>query len=94
MDPDDGDRKWHIATFIGNTRPMESFEEISNDPRVGAAAQLVMSKSIDLLQEMSSGRELKTGTKLKLFGKSSFAHGKPRYNESVWLSDLSRLAWR
>jgi hypothetical protein len=94
-DPDDGARKWHIATFVGDTPTMETYEELSDYPRVTAAAQMVATKSLALLQEMNSGGEMRATTKLKLYAKAGKAGARtPVHDPSVWLSEPSRLAWR
>jgi hypothetical protein len=95
VDPDDGDRKWHVACFVSGTVPTDEYAQVADDPRVRAAAQGVVGKSIELLEQMSSDRQISGRTKLKLMGKSTLAgHATPSYNDSVWLSDMSRLASR
>jgi hypothetical protein len=94
-DPDDGARKWHIATYVGDTPPMETYRELANYPRVAAAAQMVMTKSLALLQDLNSGAQMRAITKLKLMSKAGLASARtPVYDPSVWLSQPLRLAGR
>jgi len=72
-DPDDGERKWHVATFVGNTMPKETYEEVADDPRIVDASQLVFLQSAELAEEMNSGKDIGTATKAKLLAKGAFS---------------------
>jgi hypothetical protein len=84
-DPDDGERKWFVVTFVGNTIPKDSYDEVLDDSRVEQGVQLVYVKSAELLEQMGSETHISTATKLKMFGKGAWGGYKEGLDKSLVL---------
>jgi hypothetical protein len=91
-DPDDGERKWYIATFVGNIIPTTSYQKIANDPKVVDACQRVYIKSAELLQQYARGGEISVGTKAKMLAMGAWSgHTQALDTSLVWLNRLDQL---
>jgi hypothetical protein len=90
-DLDDGDREWFVATFVGNTIPVETTTELFDEPRVVEATQLVIGRSIQLAEEMQT-RQFSGMNKVKMMAKGAFAgYTQGMDMSAVWLSRLQQF---
>ena len=94
--PDDGERKWFVITFVGNLVPTNEWAEVFDNPRIVAACQMVYLKSAELAQQMTSGRDISPGTMAKLYAKGFFSGYAEGVNKSLVsfdrIQNLSALA--
>lgn len=91
-DPDDGERKWHVVTFVGNCIPKETYEEVANDQRIIEACQSVYLRSASLLEQMASGRDLSIGTKTMMLARGAWSgYLKGLDTSLVWIERLSKV---
>jgi hypothetical protein len=92
-DPDDGERKWCVVTYAGNTLPKANYEEVTSDERIKNAVQLVATKSLQLSEQMTSGRDMSPVTKAKMLAKGAFLGYRQAINtQLIWLDRLSKIA--
>jgi hypothetical protein len=92
-DLDDGERKWFVATYVGNIGPYEEVAPLSEDPRIIEAGQLVYLKSASLAEQMLSGEDIPAGTKAMMLARGAFAGYVEGWNKSaVWLTRVQQLA--
>lgn len=92
-DPDDGELKWHVVTYVGNLPHTTSWAEIAEQQRIFEACQVVYTRSVELLMEMLSGRDVSVGMKAKGFLIGAFGAQKDAVKTSlVWLEQFDRIA--
>jgi hypothetical protein len=92
QDPDDGENKWHVVTFVGNLPHTTDWAEIAEQERVLEACRLVYVRSVELLLDMMSGREISPGTKAKGFFKAAIGVQRDALESSwVWLDRIERI---
>lgn len=93
QDPDDGEQKWHVVTYVGNLPATTSWAEIGSEQRILQACQLVYIRSAELLMEMMSGRDISAGMKAKGFLKATLGAQKEAVESSlVWLERFDRVS--
>lgn len=93
QDPDDGEQKWHVVTYVGNLPSTTSWAEIAEQPRILEACALVYMRSAELAGEMLSGRQISVGLKAKGFLKATVGAQKEAIDVSlVWLDRFERIS--
>lgn len=93
QDPDDGEHKWHVVTYVGNLPHTTSWSAIAEEPRLLSACQLVYLRSAELAADMTSGRTVSAGMKAKGFFKATVGAQKEALDVSlVWLDRFAKVS--
>lgn len=93
QDPDDGEQKWHVVTYVGNLPFTTSWAEIAEEQRILQACQLVYMRSAELAMEMLSGRDISAATKAKGLLKATLgAHREAIDLSLIWLERFDRIS--
>ncbi|MEJ7742903.1 MAG: hypothetical protein WKF73_10325 [Nocardioidaceae bacterium] len=93
QDPDDGEQKWHVVTYVGNLPSTSSWSDIAEEERILQACRLVYIRSAELAEDMMSGRDISGGMKAKGLLKGALgAQAEAVETSLVWLEKIDRIS--